>query len=38
MIENYRTESVWRRMRACPAIADGLRRCGFTGGWLASGP
>jgi hypothetical protein len=34
MIENYRTESVWRRMRACPAIADGLRRCGFTGGWL----
>ena len=34
MIENYRTGSLWRRMRACPPLADGLRRCGFTGGWL----
>lgn len=34
MIENYRTGLVWRLMRSCPYIARGLRRAGFTGGWL----
>jgi hypothetical protein len=34
MIENYRTEFLWRLMRQCPAIQMGLRRAGFTGGWL----
>ena len=34
MIENYRTEKLWRLMRTCPYIVNGLRRAGFTGGWL----
>ena len=35
MAENYRTGMLWRLMRNCPSIAIGLRRAGFTGGWLA---
>ncbi|MEO7665982.1 MAG: glucoamylase family protein [Dehalococcoidia bacterium] len=34
MIENYRTGLVWRLMRRCPYVVTGLRRAGFTGGWL----
>jgi len=34
MIENYRSEFLWRLMRRCPYIIDGLRRAGFSGGWL----
>jgi hypothetical protein len=34
MAENYRTELVWRHLRQNPYIIDGLRRVGFTGGWL----
>jgi hypothetical protein len=34
MIENCRTELIWRLMRDCPYIAGGLRRAGFRGGWL----
>jgi hypothetical protein len=34
MIENYRTELLWRLMRKCLYIAEGLRRAGFTRGWL----
>ena len=34
MIENYRTGLVWRVMRDCPYVVTGLRRAGFTGGWL----
>lgn len=34
MIENHRSEFVWRLMRQCPYIVTGLRRAGFTGGWL----
>ncbi len=34
MIENYRSDLVWRLMRSCPAIVNGLRRAGFRGGWL----
>ncbi len=34
MIENYRTGLIWRLMRSCPYVAAGLRRAGFTGGWL----
>jgi hypothetical protein len=34
MIENYRTGLLWRLMRNCPSIADGLGRAGFHGGWL----
>jgi hypothetical protein len=34
MIENYRTGLLWRLMRDCPYVVTGLRRAGFTGGWL----
>jgi hypothetical protein len=34
MIENYRTGLVWRVMRTNPHIIRGLKRAGFTGGWL----
>ncbi len=34
MLANYRSESVWRVMRRSPTIVRGLRRAGFTGGWL----
>jgi hypothetical protein len=36
MIENYRSELVWRYMRRSPYIVKGLKRAGFTGGWLDS--
>ena len=34
MIENYRSEFLWRLMRRCPYIIKGLHRAGFAGGWL----
>jgi hypothetical protein len=34
MIENYRTGFLWELMRKCPYIVTGLKRAGFTGGWL----
>ncbi len=34
MIENHRRESIWRRLRGCGYLAEGLRRAGFNGGWL----
>jgi hypothetical protein len=34
MIENYRTGLLWRLMRQCPHLVTGLRRAGFTNGWL----
>jgi hypothetical protein len=33
---NYRDEFLWRHMRRVPAIRRGLKRAGFTGGWLIS--
>lgn len=33
-IENHRSEAVWRRMRLEPNLVRGLKRAGFTGGWL----
>jgi hypothetical protein len=36
MIENYRSGLVWRLMRQCPYIVNGLRRAGFQGGWLGT--
>jgi hypothetical protein len=35
MLENYRSELIWRVMRRNPHILRGLRRAGFTGGWMA---
>jgi hypothetical protein len=34
MIENYLSELLWNLMKRCPYIANGLRRAGFSGGWL----
>ena len=34
MIENFRAGLVWRLMRRCSYVVTGLRRAGFTGGWL----
>ena len=34
MIENFRSDLVWRYMRRSPYIIAGLERAGFTGGWL----
>lgn len=34
MIENYRSEFVWKTMKKNPHILRGLRRAGFSGGWL----
>lgn len=34
MIANYRNEAVWRVMRRNPTIVRGLKRAGFSGGWL----
>ena len=34
MIENHRSGLLWRLMRDCPYVVAGLRRAGFTGGWL----
>ena len=34
MIENYRSGFLWRLMHRCSYIREGLRRAGFSGGWL----
>jgi hypothetical protein len=34
MIENYRSELIWRLMQGCSYFVEGLRRAGFSGGWL----
>ena len=38
MIENHRTQLIWRTMQKNPHIVRGLRRAGFTGGWLDQAP
>jgi len=34
MIENYRSGFLWQLMKRCPYIVAGLKRAGFSGGWL----
>jgi hypothetical protein len=34
MIENHRTDLIWRLTRLCPYIVAGLRSAEFSGGWL----
>jgi hypothetical protein len=34
MIENYRSGLLWRLLKLCPYVVEGLRRAGFRGGWL----
>lgn len=36
MIENYRSEFIWRLMRKNEYLRRGLERAGFGGGWLAA--
>ena len=38
MIENYRSDLVWRVMRGNSYLQQGLERAGFSGGWLAQQP
>jgi hypothetical protein len=38
MIENFRSEMPWKMMHACIPLVTGLRRAGFTGGWLDAIP
>jgi hypothetical protein len=33
-VENWRTGLIWNVMKRCPYVREGLRRAGFTGGWL----
>jgi hypothetical protein len=33
-LENYETELVWNTLKKNPYIINGLRKAGFTGGWL----
>lgn len=37
MIENYRSDFIWKVMRRNPYIRRGLQRAGFSGGWLDKG-
>ncbi|MER9329901.1 glucoamylase family protein [Mesorhizobium sp. M0488] len=34
MIENENSGLLWRLMRSCPYVRNGLQRAGFEGGWL----
>jgi hypothetical protein len=36
MIENHRSGLLWARMKRCPYLVTGLRRAGFTNGWLST--
>ncbi len=38
MIENYRSGLVWNLLKKNPYVTAGLRRAGFTGGWLRAEP
>jgi hypothetical protein len=38
MVENHRSGLVWRLMRGCEPLVRGLRRAGFSEGWLESAP
>ena len=37
MIEKYHSGLIWKITRRCPYFVAGLRRAGFTGGWLYRG-
>ena len=34
MIANYKTGIIWNATRKVPNLVRGLKRAGFTGGWL----
>jgi hypothetical protein len=35
MIENYLSDLIWSLTRRSPYLVAGLRKAGFSGGWLA---
>jgi len=37
MLENHRSGMLWKLLRSCRPMVDGLRRAGFSGGWLDAG-
>ena len=37
MIENWRSDFVWKVMKKNPYVRKGLERAGFAGGWLGTG-
>ncbi len=36
MLENYRTNLIWNLLHRCTYLGAGLRRAGFSGGWLGA--
>jgi hypothetical protein len=34
--ENFRSGFLWHLMRSCPYIINGLKRAGFSGGYLST--
>ena len=38
MLENHRSGLLWKLMKESKPVRDGLRRAGFTGGWLERAP
>lgn len=38
MIENHRTGLIWETLKKNPHVIRGLRRAGFSGGWLDTAP
>jgi hypothetical protein len=38
MLENYRSDLIWRLLRRSPHVRRGLERAGFSGGWLEEAP
>jgi hypothetical protein len=34
MLENFRSDLIWRLLRRSPYVRRGLERAGFSGGWL----
>jgi hypothetical protein len=34
MIENFKSQLIWKIIKKCPYIVNGLRLAGFSGGWL----
>jgi hypothetical protein len=37
MIENFASELIWDTFKLCDYAVAGLRRAGFSGGWLNKG-
>jgi hypothetical protein len=35
MIENFQSGLIWNTIKKCPHIINGLKRAGFSGGWLS---